>query len=205
MNEIAVCGHNGGSLNIYDLRRVNNKPLCKLKSNKYHPLLTNKSSSQDNKFISSGDRMGNVYCWDLRKNHKNPKNMLKFNPISSKQTSLIGGVLSNANNMNLSNFAVKHLHFTRDGNLLYIVRENGFIQIIDLRKNGYVYKNIDLWRCSLTHSKDGNNNSKYRARIDDGIILESMNSAVLKLENNSLVNIHLEKQTILKTYSLQKK
>ncbi len=31
-NDIAVCGHSGGSLNIYDLRRYNNIPVYKLKT-----------------------------------------------------------------------------------------------------------------------------------------------------------------------------
>ena len=226
LNDIAVCGHGGGCLNIYDLRRLNNKPKYKLRSTSkgHHPLLVNKYSNKNASIsamslIAAGDRMGSVYCWDL--NNKTSKPCLKFDAIS-KQTTLTGNVWGhNKNNMNMSHFAVKQLDISNDGILLYVVRENGFIEIMDIRKPGFIYKSIDLWRCPFkdannSNQNNNNNNNKiydnslysststaHRARIDDAIILESMNCALLKLQNNSLVNVHFESGNIRKTYSFQ--
>ena len=230
MNDIAVCGHGGGLLYIYDLRRLNNKPKYRLitGSKGHHPLLINKYSTKYSSInamnlIVGGDRMGNTYCWDLK--NKTNKPCLRFDAVS-KQTSLTSSFKQHnyGKNINVSHFAVKQLHISSDGILLYVVRENGFIELMDIRKPGFIYKSIDLWRCPLKdanddnhdHDHDHNHNNKFydnsvysktatchRARIDDAIILESMNCALLKLQNNSLVNVHLESNTIRKTYSFQ--
>eukprot|EP01083_Nonionella_stella_P021634 59945_1 len=215
MNDVAVCGHAGGCLNIYDLRRTSNKPKHRLKSKNSptHPLLNIKYSPTQSSCIASGDRMGSVFVWDLKQ--KTSKPCVHMNAVA-KQTSFIGNRLNgNRDGTNMSSFAVKHLSMSSDGVLLYVVRENGFIQIMDIRKAGYVYKTIDLWRCALDGDKDTKNSSNgkfynesvgsqistsHRARIDDAMILHSMNTALLKLQNNSLVNVHLPTNAIRKTY-----
>jgi len=222
MNDIAVCGHGGGCLNIYDLRRSNNKPKFKLRSasKRNQPLLIAKYAPHRPSLIVAGDRMGCVWGWDLRAT-KSGRPSLTFDAVSRPST-LTGNIWStssssrSSSNLNLNNFAVKTLHLHDDGMMMYVVRENGFIELMDLRKPGTKYKTIDLWRCPLddgsleskrkhkdsfyAQSVHANTSTAHRARIDDAVINESMNTVLLKLQNNSLVNVSLERETIRKTF-----
>lgn len=219
-NEIIVCGNgtNGGCILVYDLndRYTNNHnpnfkcPMtvdkCKLELQtdvKHKQSIVNCAIYSS--MIYGGCREGWIFSWDMRANSKLPQ--FRIGSHSSSNTSVFQCIQNYSQIRGQRNMGIKKMHISNDGQLLFVVRENGAIEILDVRMLKTKYKSIDLWTCpTIVDNDNGRRNAaqvRNRAMIDDAVIVEDGYKIIVKLQNSSLISVNINSETIVKTVDCQ--
>ena len=179
----------GSNINIFDLNKEKKRLLLLLllknpSKNRYMEMNT----TIDNSLLFASDQFGAIHGWDLRIKQLNNIPQIYWGHDSNNYQNGILSLTRSISNKS-RNLCIKNMNISNDNNLLYIIRMNGQIQIFDIRSNLKPILTCSIWKSFKYKSKYKSN---FGVFIDDAIFNTQTQSAIIRLQNSTILNIRLQ-------------